>query len=149
MARQKLTAGRIRDFECPEGIASCSCGTLNVPAWASRPLPAQRFIIYQGRLEGKTIGMKRGDCRNWAIDSADPEKPGARQEARRLQGLIDRDPDLRRYKKKRLDDTAQKQEQAHREKPLFRTPGNLSSGPATQMERTPLFRPCGNCQVRW
>lgn len=116
MARQKLTAGRVRDFECPEGSRQAFLWDSECPGLGVRATRGAKVFIFQARLDGKTIRMKIGDCRTWAIDSTDPAKPGARQEARRLQGLIDRGLDPRLSKQKRLDDTAQKQEQAQREK---------------------------------
>jgi hypothetical protein len=64
--------------------------------------------------------IKIGDCRTWAIDSTDPEKPGARQEARRLQGLIDKGIDPRIEKQERLAEQQSKRDEIIRnEKTLF------------------------------
>ncbi len=116
MARQKLTAGRVRDFSCPEGTGQAFMWDSECPGLGVRATASAKVFIFQGRLDGKTIRMKIGDCRTWAIDSTDPEKPGARQEARRIQGLIDRGLDPRLEKQKRLDRTAHKQDEAQREK---------------------------------
>jgi integrase len=73
-----------------------------------------KVYVFQGRLDGKTIRAKIGDVRTWAIDSTDQKHPGARQEARRLQGLIDQGIDPRIDKKDRLAEQEAKREESHR-----------------------------------
>lgn len=102
MARQNLTAGRVRDFECPHDKGQVFLWDSNVPGLGVRATKSAKVFIFQARLDGKTIRMKIGDCRTWAIDSTDAEVPGARQEARRLQGLIDKGIDPRIDKQERL-----------------------------------------------
>ena len=46
--------------------------------------------------------MKIGDVKTWVIESNAPDTPGARQEARRLQSLIDKGIDPRIEKQERL-----------------------------------------------
>ncbi|RJQ72233.1 MAG: DUF4102 domain-containing protein [Desulfobacteraceae bacterium] len=115
MARQRLTAGRVRDFECPAETKQAFLWDSDVPGLGVRATAGAKVFIYQGRLAGKSIRVKIGDCRIWAIDSTDPAVPGARQEARRLQGLIDRGMDPRIEKQERLEDTKQQQAEAKRE----------------------------------
>ncbi len=93
MARNKLTAGRIRDFECPTGTAQAFMWDSEVPGLAVRATPgsAARGFIFQGRLNGKALRMTIGDVRTWGIDAA-------RAEARRLQILIDQGTDPRQEK---------------------------------------------------
>jgi len=105
MARQKLTAGRIRDFQCPDDAKQAFLWDSEIPGLGVRATKGAKAYIFQGRLAGKTVRVKIGDVRSWAIDSTDPEKPGARQEARRLQTLIDQGLDPRLEKQKRLEDT--------------------------------------------
>ena len=107
MARQKLTAGRVRNFECPPETKQAFLWDSEVPGLGVRVTPGAKVYIYQGRLDGKTLRLKIGDIRTWVIDSTNPDKPGARQEARRLQGLIDQGIDPRLEKQKRITDTNQ------------------------------------------
>lgn len=104
MARQKLTAGRVRDFECPKESRQVFLWDSEVPGLGVRATGGAKVFVYQGRLDGKTIRIKIGDVRTWAIDSTDPDKPGARQRARHLQGLIDKGIDPRIDRIERLAD---------------------------------------------
>jgi len=87
----------------------------DVPGLAVRATANKKVFIFQGRLAGKTIRVKIGDCRSWAIDSTDPALPGARQEARRLQGLFDKGVDPRLDKQNQIEATQQQQVEALRE----------------------------------
>lgn len=100
MARSKLTAGRIAAFRCPEASPQVFKWDSEAPGLAVRATPGDgpKAFIFQGRLNGKALRITIGDTRSWDIDRSDPEHPGARQEARRLQALIDRgiDPRMQR-----------------------------------------------------
>jgi len=115
MARQKLTAGRVRDFECPPGTTQAFLWDSEVPGLGIRATGGAKVYIFQARLAGKTIRVKIGDVRTWAIDSNDPGKLGARQEARRLQGLIDQGIDPRIEKRDQIEKTIKRQAEAKRE----------------------------------
>ena len=93
MARNKLTAGRIRDFECPTGTAQAFLWDTEAPGLAVRATPGSeaRGFIFQSRLNGKALRLTIGDVRAWGIDAA-------RAEARRLQTLIDQGIDPRQEK---------------------------------------------------
>ena len=93
MARNKLTAGRIREFECPTGTAQAFLWDTEAPGLAVRATPGSeaRGFIFQSRLNGKAIRLTIGDVRAWGIDAA-------RAEARRLQTLIDQGTDPRQEK---------------------------------------------------
>ena len=112
---QNLTAGRVRDLQCPADVKQSFLWDSDVPGLGVRITAGAKVFIYQGRLAGKSIRVKIGDCRSWAIDSADPAIPGARQEARRLQGLIDKGIDPRLDKQNQLANTKQQQTEARRE----------------------------------
>jgi len=101
MARQKLTTGRIKDFTCPENGQTFLWDS-DVPGLGIRATPGGKVYIFQGRLNGKTIRVKIGDVRAWVIESNIPEIPGARQEARRIQALIDKGIDPRIEKQERI-----------------------------------------------
>ena len=93
MARNKLTAGRIREFECPTGTAQSFLWDTEAPGLAVRATPGSeaRGFIFQSRLNGKALRLTIGDVRAWGIDAA-------RAEARRLQTLIDQGIDPRQEK---------------------------------------------------
>ncbi len=116
MARQKLTAGRLRDFQCDQGQKFL--WDTEVPGLGVRATPGAKVYVFQARLAGKTIRIKIGDCRTWVIDSNDPVKPGARQEARRLQSLIDKGIDPRIEKQERLLKIEAKRAEANRKEIL-------------------------------
>ena len=109
MARNKLTAGRIRDFECPTGTAQAFLWDTEAPGLAVRATPGSeaRGFIFQSRLNGKALRITIGDVRAWGIDAA-------RAEARRLQTLIDQGADPRQEKAERLAATEAKREEARR-----------------------------------
>ena len=109
MARTKLTAGRIRDFECPAGTTQAFMWDTEAPGLAVRATPGSeaRGFIFQSRLNGKALRITIGDVRAWGIDAA-------RAEARRLQTLIDQGADPRQEKAERLAATEAKREEARR-----------------------------------
>ncbi len=105
MARQKLTANRIREFQCSQEKQQAFLWDSEVPGLGVRTTIGGKVYIFQGRLDGKTLRVKIGDIRTYTIDSA-------RQEARRLQGLIDKGIDPRLEKKERIAATRRKQAEA-------------------------------------
>ncbi|WP_374240584.1 tyrosine-type recombinase/integrase [Zoogloea sp.] len=109
MARTKLTAGRIRDFECPAGTTQAFMWDTEAPGLAVRATPGSeaRGFIFQSRLNGKALRITIGDVRAWGIDAA-------RAEARRLQTLVDQGTDPRHEKAERLAVTEAKREEARR-----------------------------------
>ncbi len=109
MARTKLTAGRIRDFECPAGTAQAFMWDTEAPGLAVRATPGSeaRGFIFQSRLNGKALRITIGDVRAWGIDAA-------RAEARRLQTLIDQGADPRQEKAERIAATEAKREETRR-----------------------------------
>lgn len=102
-----FTAGRIKDFKHPESGQIFYWDT-GVRGLGIRITRTKKAYIYQGRLHGKTIRIKIGDVRTWVIDSKDPDSPGARQEAMRLQTLLDQGIDPRVEKKERMEEQAEK-----------------------------------------
>lgn len=98
MPRIKLTAGRIRDFVC-QGADQGFLWDADAPGLAIRATAAgAKSYIFQGKLAGKSLRMTIGDVQTWLLDNADSARPGARQEARRLQTLIDQGLDPRNHK---------------------------------------------------
>ncbi len=116
MARVKLTAGRVKDFKVSPEAKQSFLWDSDVPGLGVRATANAKVYVFQGRLlSGSTIRLKIGDCRTWAIDSTDSEIPGARQEARRLQAMLDQGIDPRDEKLKRLAELADKQAESTRQ----------------------------------
>lgn len=99
--REKLTAGRIDAFACEAGKAQSFLWDAHCPGLAVRATKSgSKAYIFQSRLKtGQDVRMTIGDCRAWALEEATDRAgrvsiPGARQEAKRLQAIIDqgRDP---------------------------------------------------------
>ena len=102
MARSKLTAGRIRDFQyvpAPKQLQQFLRDT-ETPGLALRVTAGTKAFIFQSRLkDGSTIRRTIGDVRTWSLEEA-------RLESRRLQILIDQGTDPRELDRKQSDDKA-------------------------------------------
>lgn len=97
MAKVKLTAGRIRDFNCPADKAQAFLWDADVYGLAVRCTPTGKTaFIFQAKLAGKDIRVTLGDTRTLGIDSA-------RDEARRLGVLIAQGTDPRQDKQERIE----------------------------------------------
>lgn len=103
MGKQKFTAGRVKEFIQPTKGQIFYWDSVT-RGLGIRATPTAKAYIFQSRLNGKTIRVKIGDTRTWTIDSNDPDKPGARQEAGHLQALIDKGIDPRIEKQERLEE---------------------------------------------
>lgn len=89
MTKVKLTAARIRDFDCPPDKAQAFLRDLDAQGLGVRATKGTKAFIFQSKLkDGSTIRSTIGDIRAWSLDSA-------REEARRLQRLIDQGNDPR------------------------------------------------------
>lgn len=111
MARVKLTAGRIDDFSCkpckPGDPLQAFLWDSEAPGLAVRATaPGKRnpkggkAYVFQAKFAGRDIRITIGDCQTWDLEETRAKdgtllKPGARQEARRLQSLIDQGKDPR------------------------------------------------------
>ncbi len=88
----KLTAGRIADFQCPDGKTQ-------VFLWCSDPaglairatINGAKSYIYQVKIGGMSARLTIGNVKAWSIE-------GAKTEARRLQVVIDQGNDPRQVK---------------------------------------------------
>ncbi len=98
MQRVKLTAERIRKFECPPDKQQAFLWDTE-SRLAVRATAGAKSYIYQGKLKGQTIRWTIGDVSDWLLESRDPTNPGAREEARRLQTLIDKGIDPRELRR--------------------------------------------------
>ncbi len=117
MSKANLTAGRIEAFKCDGGIQSFLWDT-QVNGLAVRAAPSGRkSYILQSRYNGKVIRVTIGDVTAWGIEEGRDKRgeiiiPGARQEARRLQALIDQGIDPRQQKAERIAEAEAKREAA-------------------------------------
>lgn len=103
MGRVKLTAGRVRDFACEAGKPQSFLWDSDAPGLAIRATAnGAKSFVFQGKLGGKSIRLTIGDVRSWDIETGDYDRPGAREEARRLQTLIDKGIDPRQPKADQL-----------------------------------------------
>lgn len=129
MHKVRLTLERIRRFECPPGkqqafLTDASCPGLKVRVTAG----GAKAYVFESKLNRQTIRLTLGDVLIWPLESTDPHQPGAREEARRLQALIDRneDPrDIARQKDaeraaRRAAEAAAQREAEHRHKHTLR-----------------------------
>ena len=103
MARERLTAGRIRDFGCAPGTAQAFLWDTEAPGLAVRATPGSdiKSFIFQGKLHGKAVRITIGNVKAWSIDTdskSAAKRQGAREEARRLQTLLDQGIDPRQQK---------------------------------------------------
>lgn len=117
MSKANLTAGRVEAFKC-EGNIQAFLWDTQVNGLAVRAPPnGRKSYILQARYNGKVIRLTIGDVTAWAIEEARDHDgklilPGARQEARRLQALIDQGIDPRQQKAERIAEAKAKREAA-------------------------------------
>ena len=114
MARQKITTGRVKDFNFPDDdkIKQAFLWDSEVPGLGIRATKTAKVYIFQTRLNSASIRLKIGDVRTWAID-------GARQEARRLQAMIDQGIDPRIKKQEVIEEQETKRKEATRKELTF------------------------------
>ncbi|MGK8204324.1 tyrosine-type recombinase/integrase [Burkholderia cenocepacia] len=98
MAKVNFTAGRISGHSCPAGKSQSFLWDSDAPGLGLRVTAAgSKSYIFQGKFHGATVRVTIGSPDSWPIESqyqkVDGERQevvrGARQEARRLQTLID------------------------------------------------------------
>jgi integrase len=73
-----------------------------------------KSFVFQGKLGSNSIRVTIGDVRAWDIETGSHERPGAREEARRLQTLIDQGIDPRQAKAEQLAGVEAKRLEADR-----------------------------------
>jgi integrase len=103
ITRTALTVDRIRRFKCPAGKAQVFHWDSGAPGLGVRVTAGSKSYVFQSKLENATIRLTIGDTKTWPLESVwsgrgkgrRETKRGAREEARRLQGLVDQDLDPR------------------------------------------------------
>ncbi len=120
MARTKMTADRIREFTLPAGKAQAFLWDSEAPGLGVRATAGAKSFIFQGKLDGKDLRITIGSVDAWPIESKDPDRPGARQEARRLQTMVDRGIDPRTEKAARKEKAVADRAEADRQGVTFR-----------------------------
>lgn len=117
MSKTNLTAGRVQAYQCAGGSQSFLWDS-QVNGLAVRATPSGRkTYVLQTRFGGKAIRLTIGDVSAWGIEEGRDKNgdiiiPGARQEARRLQALIDQGIDPRQQKADRIAAAEAKREAA-------------------------------------
>ncbi len=94
MAKVKLTAGRVANFQCEDGKSQSFLWCDEVPGLAVRAiigLDTNKRYIFQAKVNGKSMRVTIGKVDVWSIGKA-------QDEARRLQVLIDQGNDPRQVK---------------------------------------------------
>ena len=94
MAKVRLTAGRITDFQCSEGKAQSFLWCIEVQGLAVRATAgsSRKRFIFESKVNGKTMRKTIGEVGVWSISDAQAE-------ARRLQVEIDGGNDPRQQEK--------------------------------------------------
>ena len=96
MSKVKLTPSRINEFKCPPESTQAYLWDEVVNGLAVRATTGSQSLIFQSRLNGKTIRMTIGGIDVWHIEAA-------RTEARRLQSIIDQGRDPREVKRQTIN----------------------------------------------
>lgn len=82
-SRTRLTAGRVAAFSCPAGKSQAFLWDTDAPSLLLRATPkGRKTYAFETRLNGKTLRRTIGTVEAWTL-------AGARDEARRLQVLVD------------------------------------------------------------
>jgi integrase len=116
VARVKLTAGRVRDFSCETGKTQSFLWDTDAPGLAIRATAnGAKSYVFQGKLNAASIRVTIGDVKSWDIETGDHDRPGAREQARKLQTLIDQGIDPRQAKAEQLAGVEAKRVEADRQ----------------------------------
>lgn len=96
MQRERLTLARISAFKCPEGRQQAFLWDTDAPRLAVRATAGAKSFIFEAKLGRQTIRRTIGDVKNWKLDEA-------REEARRLQTLVDKGADPRELEREQAE----------------------------------------------
>ncbi len=104
MSRAQLTPDRIRRCACPRGKSQSFLWDTKAPRLAVRVTHAgAKTFVFEKKLNGHTVRVSIGDAQAWPLNSVwhgkgDDRREiqrGAREEANRLEALIDQGTDPR------------------------------------------------------
>jgi len=109
MNRERLTPDRIRRLTLPAGVAQSFIWDTDAPRLAVRVTAGAKAFIFESKLNRQTVRVTIGDVRAWNLDAA-------RDEARRLQTMVDQGTDPRQEKRDRFADAEAKRQEARRRK---------------------------------
>ena len=107
MNRERLTPDRIRRLTLPEGAGQSFTWDTDAPRLAVRVTAGAKSFIFESKLNRQTVRVTIGDVRAWTLSAA-------RDEARRLQTMIDQGIDPRQEKRDRIAAAEAKIEEAKR-----------------------------------
>lgn len=116
-SKDKLTAGRVAKFECEPGKGQSFLWDSSAPGLAVRATQSgSKAYIFQSRIKsGDVVRLTIGPCKSWVLEEERDANgviilPGARQEAARLQAIIDQGRDPRQARADiAADDKAKRQ----------------------------------------
>ena len=107
MNRERLTPDRIRRLTLPEGAGHSFTWDTDAPRLAVRVTAGAKSFVFESKLNRQTIRATIGDTRAWTLAAA-------RDEARRLQTMVDQGIDPREEKRERIAAAEAKREAAKR-----------------------------------
>lgn len=107
MNRERLTPDRIRRLALPAGVAQFFLWDTDAPRLAVRVTGGARSFVFESKLNRQTVRVTIGDTRAWTLAAA-------RDEARRMEVLIDSGIDPRQEKRERIAAAEVKMEEAKR-----------------------------------
>jgi len=107
MSRERLTPDRIRRLTLPHGAGQAFLWDTDAPRLAVRVTAGAKAYIFEAKLNRRTIRVTIGDVLAWKLDTA-------RNEARRLQTMVDQGIDPRQEKRERIAAAEAKRVEAQR-----------------------------------
>jgi integrase len=107
MNRERLTPDRIRRLTLPAGTSQAFLWDTDAPRLAVRVTAGAKSFVFESKLHRQTVRVTIGDTRAWTLSAA-------RDEARRLQTMIDQGTDPRQEKRERIAEGAAKAAEAKR-----------------------------------
>jgi integrase len=114
MQRERLTPDRIRRFTCPPGKKQAFLWDDKAPRLAVRATANAKAFVFESKLNRATIRVTIGDVNAWPLESVwhgkgkarEEVQRGAREEANRLQSLVNQGIDPRDEKRARIAQAA-------------------------------------------